>query len=103
VIHVIATIELPPGKRAEFLDLFRQVVPLVRQEAGCLEYGPTVDVATQLPAQTGPRDNVVTVVEQWDSLAALEAHLAAPHMQDYRQRVAGLVLNVSLQILTPVE
>jgi quinol monooxygenase YgiN len=102
MIHVIATIEVAAGKREEFLAAFRQVVPLVRAEAGCLEYGPTVDVPTGIPAQGQPRDNVVTVVERWQSLEALKTHLGAPHMLEYRSRVKDLVSRVQLQILQPV-
>ncbi|MFH1569176.1 MAG: antibiotic biosynthesis monooxygenase [Gemmatimonadota bacterium] len=41
------------------------------------------------------------MVEQWASLAALQAHLGAPHMATYRQRVKDLVKGVSLQVLEP--
>ncbi len=54
MIHVIATIELNPGAREEFLKHFHALVPLVHQEAGCLEYGPTVDAATDIPALSSP-------------------------------------------------
>ena len=50
MIHVIATIQLKPA-RDEFLRHFRELVPLVNEEAGCLEYGPTVDMPTNLAAQ----------------------------------------------------
>jgi len=102
VIHVIATIEVVRGKRDAFLAEFRQVVPLVRAEAGCLDYGPTVDLDTGLGAQLPVRDHVVTVVERWESLEALRAHLQAPHMAEYRERVKGLVAGVRLQVLQPV-
>jgi quinol monooxygenase YgiN len=101
MIHVIATIELAAGTREAFLAEFHRLVPLVRAEAGCLDYGPTIDVATGLAAQAPPRDHVVTVVERWQSLDALRAHLAAPHMQDYRERVKGYVTRVQLQVLQP--
>jgi quinol monooxygenase YgiN len=102
VIHVIATIELAAGKREAFLAEFHRVVPLVRAEAGCLDYGPTIDLPTDIPAQVAPRDNVVTVVERWESLDALRAHVAAPHMQEYRGRVKDYVVRVQLQVLQPV-
>jgi quinol monooxygenase YgiN len=102
VIHVLATIELNPGTRDEFLSHFRQIVPLVLRETGCLEYGPTVDLATEIPVQLPVRDDVVTVVEKWASLADLQAHLAAPHMVQYRQRVASLLCSTSIQVLAPV-
>ncbi len=101
MICVIATIELHPGTRAEFLDHFRSLVPLVRQEAGCLEYGPLVDLPTHLTLQPEPRTEVVTVLEKWASVASLEAHLVAPHMRDYRARVSELVKGVTLRILEP--
>ncbi len=48
------------------------------------------------------RDNVVTIVERWESLAALETHMQAPHMTAYRVRVKDLVKRVQLQVLHPV-
>ena len=101
MIHVIATIQLHPGTRAEFLAHFREVVPLVLREEGCLEYGPTVDLSTPIAAQVANRENVVTVVEKWAGLPELEAHLAAPHMAAYRQHVASLVQSTSIQVLMP--
>jgi len=102
MIYVIATIEVADGRRDNFLEEFRKIVPLVRDEQGCLEYGPTVDVETNIDAQGGSRENFVTIVEQWESLDALETHLVAPHMVEYRTRVKDLVKGVSLQILKPV-
>src|SRR5438445_3056689 len=93
MIHVIATIEVAPGRREAVLAEFHKIVPLVRAEAGCLEYGPTVDVPSGLAAQVPPRDNVITVVEKWASLDALHAHTVAPHMTEYRPRVKDLVVS----------
>ena len=73
----------------------------MQAEKGCLEYGPTIDVATNIPAQQAMRPDCVTVVEKWSDLAALEAHLIAPHMLSYRARVKELVQNVQLQVLEP--
>ena len=101
MIHVIAAIEVAEGKRDAFLEEFRQLVPLVHEEQGCLEYGPTIDFETNLPAQGGVRENVVTVVEKWESIEALEAHLVAPHMVDYRGRVKEMVVSTKLQVLQP--
>ncbi len=102
MIHVIAMIQLKPGAQDEFLSCFREVIPSVRAEQGCLAYEPTVDAATNLAAQPDPRQDVVTVVEKWESLEALEAHLVAPHMLSYRQRVKSLVEGVSLHVLTSI-
>jgi quinol monooxygenase YgiN len=101
MIHVIATVELAEGRRQAFLEEFHRLVPLVRAEDGCIEYGPAVDVASGLATQSPPRDHVVTMVEKWASLDALKAHLAAPHMAEYRARVKDLVRRVELQVLEP--
>jgi quinol monooxygenase YgiN len=101
MIHVIATIELAPGRRETFLAEFRRFVPLVRAEAGCLEYAPAVDVATELRAQVPSRDDVVFVVEKWASLDALRAHAAAPHVAEYIERVKEMVTGLKLQVLQP--
>jgi len=101
MICVIAKIELAEGRRDDFLAQFRKLVPKVLQEQGCLEYGPMVDVPTSIGAQSPARDNVVTVVEKWESVEALEAHLVAPHMLEYRKSVKPMVVNTSLEILKP--
>ena len=101
MICVIAEIAVVEGRRDEFLSEFRKLVPQVLQETGCLEYGPMVAVATSISAQATPRKDVVVVVEKWESIEALEAHLMAPHMLQYRQRVKPLVKSASLEILEP--
>lgn len=101
MIHVIATIELQPGRLDDFLAEFRKLVPLVLAEEGCLEYGPTVDVATGLAAQQPVRADAVTVVEKWESLGHLKAHLVAPHMEEYRPKVKSMVVSTTLLVLEP--
>jgi quinol monooxygenase YgiN len=102
MIHVIATIDVAPGKREAFLAEFRRLVPQVRAEAGCLEYGPAVDVPAGVAGQVPPRADTVTVVEKWESLDALRAHLGAAHVLEYRERVRDLIAGVRLQVLEPV-
>jgi quinol monooxygenase YgiN len=101
MIHVIATIELREGMRERFLAIVRDNLPHVRAEDGCLEYEPTVDLPTDHQAQLPLRPRTVTIVEKWRDLAALRAHLQAPHMLAYREKVKSLVQSVSLQVLEP--
>ena len=99
MVHVVATIEVAAGKREEFLAEFHKLVPLVYAESGCHEYAPYVDLSTEIAAQGEIRDDVVSVLEKWKDLAALEEHLQAPHMRAFREKVKGLVVAVRLQIL----
>lgn len=101
MIHVIATVELQPGKRDEYLPHFHWVQPLVQAEAGCIEYVAAIDTPTTIRVQVSLRPDVVVIVEKWESLDALYAHLKASHMDEYRTRVATSVKSVSLQVLQP--
>ena len=101
MICVIATIQVADGRRDDFLEEFRKIVPLVCEETGCIEYVPMVDIPTEIDAQAQPAESVVVVVEKWESVDALEAHLMAPHMLDYRKRVKGLVTGSEIRILEP--
>ena len=98
MIHVIAKVQTVPGKRADFLAEFHKVVPLVLEEAGCVEYGPTVDADTDLSAQQRMGEDTAVIIERWESLDALKAHLVADHMQEYRGRVKDLVQQTTLEI-----
>lgn len=98
MIHVIASIKVKAGRLDEFLDIFRANVPRVRAEAGCIAYTPAVDVDAGLPPQDLDARRVV-VLEQWDSVAALHAHLKTPHMLAYREKTAAMVESLSIQVL----
>jgi quinol monooxygenase YgiN len=103
VIHVVAEITVAPGGRARFLEEFAKLVPAVRAEDGCLEYGAAVDLSSGLAAASPVRSDVVTVVERWRDVAALGAHLEAAHMERYRATVKELVRDVAIHVLAPVE
>jgi quinol monooxygenase YgiN len=101
MIHVIATIKVKPGMREKFLGILKANVPLVAAEKGCIAYVPTVDCESGLPVQMDLRPDVVTLVEAWESLDDLLAHLKSSHMLAYRERVKNLVKNISLHVMTP--
>jgi quinol monooxygenase YgiN len=103
MIHVIASLQVQPGKRSVLLDAFRSIVPTVRREAGCIEYGPTIDIDAGIERQPAARADVVTVVEKWDSVAALKAHLAAEHMNTFRDQIGPILVGVEIRTLQPAE
>ena len=51
-----------------------------RAESGCNDY--TFSVELNNP-------NVIRVTEQWDSMAALTAHFAEPHMAEFQKAMAA--------------
>lgn len=98
MIIVLASISVKPEKKKEFIDIFKANVPAVKAENGCIEYSPTIDIDTGLPPQVLD-ENVVTIVEKWESPEALQAHLSAPHMLQYKEDVKDMVTDVSLKVL----
>jgi quinol monooxygenase YgiN len=100
-VYVVAEVEVNPGKRDEFIAIFKANVPAVLAEDGCVFYDPVVDIETGIGAQGALRENVMTVVEKWDTLDALRAHLVAPHMGTYREQVKDLVAGVTLRVMQP--
>jgi len=101
MVHVLAVITAKPGKREEVLRHFRANVPAVRAEKGCMEYGAAVDAEAALPVQTRYGADTFVVVEKWESMDALKAHAAAPHMAAYGAKTKELLASRVIHILSP--
>jgi quinol monooxygenase YgiN len=98
MIHVIASVKIISGKRGEFLEIFKSNMSSVREEAGCVEYFPTIDIDAALPPQVMDAD-VVTIIEKWESPEALRNHLATPHMLAYKEKTKEMVEGVTIKVL----
>ncbi len=98
MINVIASIRVKAGRRSEFLEIFKSNVPNVREERGCIEYFPAVDIEADLPPQSFD-ENVVTIIEKWEHLEAIRDHLVAPHMLTYKEKVKDIVEGLSVKVL----
>ena len=101
MIHVIATLHAAPGRGADLLSEFQRIVPQVRAEVGCLEYGPTRDIDSGIEGLPAARADVLTIVEKWESVAALKAHLSASHMLAYREAVKDILAGADIRVLEP--
>lgn len=101
MIHVIAVITTQSGQRDTVLEAFRANVPAVRAEQGCIEYGATVDAPGDLKFQAKVGLDTFVVVEKWESIEALKAHAAAPHMAAYAAKTRGLIANRAVHVLSP--
>ncbi len=98
MINVIASIRVKPEDLSAFLEIFKSNVRIVKQEKGCIEYFPAVDIDAALLPQVLD-DDVVTVIEKWKDLNALQAHLTSAHMIAYQEKVHDMVKEVSLKVL----
>lgn len=100
MLTVIAEIRTRPGHhhRQAVLDSFATIIPTVLAEDGCHEYAPLVDTYAQVPFQTTAPDSIF-MLEKWESVAHLEAHLATPHMKSHAVAVKDDVLDIHIRIL----
>lgn len=102
MIHVIATITANPGQRGEVLKLLRANTPKVLAERGCIQYDAAIDRNGAGSFQTEVGPDTFVCVERWESLDALKAHIAAPHMIAYAADTKLLVARRVIQVLDPI-
>ena len=72
-VHVVAVLKVKPGQRQALIDAFRTIVPEVLAEDGCITYVPSIDTADAGDNQSPYGDDTLVVVEEWESLAHLNA------------------------------
>lgn len=81
-ITVVARAKAKPGCEANLEREFRAVVEPTHREAGCLKY---------VLHRTAEDPRAFMVFERWTSKAALDEHLATPHIQNLFRNVPPLV------------
>src|SRR5471032_3116873 len=101
MIHVLAIITAKPGQRDAILAAFRANMPAVHAEAGCIEYGPAVDAEGMGGFQTRLGPDTFAAIEKWESVDALKAHAATPHMAAYGAKTKELVASRVIHVLSP--
>ena len=101
MIHVIAIITTKPGKRTDVLAAFRENMPNVHAEKGCVEYAPVIDAEGMGAFQTKFGDDTFVVVEKWETADDLKAHAAAPHMAAYAAKVKDMLDSRVIHVLSP--
>jgi len=101
-VHVMAVITAKAGMRGNILEAFRANVAAVRAEQGCIEYQATIDSEGVGSLQTRFGDDTFVVVEKWESLDALKAHAAAPHMAAYAAKTKDMIASRVIHVLSPI-
>jgi quinol monooxygenase YgiN len=101
MIHVLAIITAKPGQRDKILAAFRANIPAVHAEAGCIEYGPAIDAEDLGGIQTKFGPDTFVAIEKWESIDALKAHAAAPHMAAYAAKTKELIASRVIHVLSP--
>ena len=92
----------PETSRAEYIAKTRAIVDTVRAEKGCCEYRLLGDAVTdwEKPQRFGER--TLWMLEKWESIEALKAHLETPHMKAFGPTVRPMRANGTFHVLEDV-
>ena len=99
IVNVVAKITTKPGMREKVLKIFKENIPNVLDEDGCIEYSPTVDIEGVGSFQTPVGPDTFVVIEKWESLNHLMAHAVAPHMKAYASRIKDMLDSRVIHVL----
>lgn len=80
-LTVIAVLKAKPGKEAAMREALLALIPITRQEPGCINYD--LHVSTE-------KHGEFIFHENWESKRHLEDHLARPHLKALSERVDEL-------------
>ena len=101
MIYGVVSVRVKPGKLQEYLALFKSIAGKVREEKGCVQYVSAMDFEIGAPNQSLDK-NMVTILEKWESLDALQKHLAMPYMGDFFKKEGDYVESAVLKMLQEV-
>ncbi len=93
-IAVVATMKAKTGRTGELKNALQALVAPSRADAGCIRY--------ELHQDTEDEATFV-FIEQWESRESLEAHLAQPHLEDFKARIPELLDGpLGIKVLNPI-
>ena len=81
MIVVQVEVMVEPGSADKVRAAVATMEQATRKEAGCLKYAFSVDMSDP---------GTIRVTERWESLDAIKAHLASPHMAEFNRAVVAL-------------
>ena len=102
-VYVLCRFDLKPdADTGDYAAKTLGVVPMVRAESGCRMYTLLKDAQTdwEKPQRFGAR--TMWMLEKWDSIEALMAHLETPHMKAFGPTVRDMRTNSTFHVLEAV-
>lgn len=100
MLTIIAEIKIKPGSEhlQHVINSFKEIIPRVLEEDGCLGYELLIDHESHASYQARLK-NTVVMLEKWASIKHLDAHLATVHMRKHHFKVKNNVLGIDIRIL----
>lgn len=92
-LTIIAQITAAPGKEALVRQELEKLVPITRQEAGCIQYDLHID---------NENPGFFVFFENWETRDLWQTHMGAPHLQKYSAATDGAVTEFLLHEMTKI-
>lgn len=102
MLSVVVTMMIKEGRMKDFLAICESLRPRVLKEKGCLGYDYFRDAVWPAAAAKPTEPNRVTLLERWESPAALQAHLDTPHMKEAAVQMKDLRGHVEVRVVEPI-
>ena len=87
------------------MDSFKAIQATVLQEAGCHAYDVHVDRVADAETDNLMQQKVpysLVMLEQWETMQYLEAHMQTAHMLTHFETVKNLLVDVKIRILDKI-
>ena len=102
-VYVLCRFDLKPDADvADYTGRTLAVVPTVRAEDGCRMYTLLKDAATDWDKPMRFGERTMWMLEKWDSVDALKAHLETPHMKAFGPTVRPMRTASTFHVLESV-
>ena len=102
-VWVLCRFDLKPEvSRAEYIEKTKSILAAVRAEKGCCEYRLLGDAATDWDKPQRFGERTLWMLEKWESVAALQAHLQTPHMKAFGPTVRPMRSASTFHVLEDV-
>ena len=98
MLHILVTMMVKEGHMKEFLAVCEELRPLVLREKGCQAYDYARETASPLGIQEPIETNRITLIERWESMDALKAHMETPHMKAAGLKMKDLRSSVTARV-----
>ncbi len=99
-VYVLCRFDLKPDADiGEYVKRTLSVVPTVRSEEGCQLYTLLGDAHTDWDKPQRFGDRTMWMLEKWDSIDALKAHLDTAHMKAFGPTVKDMRVNGTFHVL----
>ena len=99
-VYVLCRFDLKPeANLADYVAKTLAVVPTVRAEEGCRMYTLLRDAETDWDKPMRFGERTMWMLEKWDSVDALKAHLQTPHMKAFGPTVRDMRAGSTFHVL----